>query len=122
MTAMAVQVLGILMNKCCSTGDNKCSWDWIEIPTSLQVYCLRDLKFGHLCYMVLSAILLQDIFPDPEIICKYLNLQQFDACSWFLELVMRALDGTEIHPVHIAKVVNKSVPATRRELAYSLRF
>ena len=35
---------------------------------------------------------------------------------------MRALDGTEIHPVHIAKVVNKRVPATRRELAYSLRF
>ena len=37
MTAMAVQVLGMLMNKCCSTGDNKWAWDWSEIPTPLQV-------------------------------------------------------------------------------------
>ena len=42
MTAMAVQVLGMLMNKCCSTGDDKWGWFWRDIPAGLKIYGLEN--------------------------------------------------------------------------------
>ena len=51
MTLMGVQVLGAVLNKCVSTGDNKSGYRWSDIPKSLQVYRLGNLKFGHLTFM-----------------------------------------------------------------------
>ena len=65
-TPMGVQVLGaVFFNKCVSTGDNKWGYKWSDIPQSLQVYKLGDLKFGHLTFIVLTGILVRDLFPDP---------------------------------------------------------
>ena len=70
---MGVQVLGAVLNKCVSTGDNKWGYKWSDIPDLLQVYGLGDLKFGHLTFIVLRWILVRDLFPDPDIVCQFLK-------------------------------------------------
>ena len=44
MTLMGIQVLGAVLNKCVSAADNKWGYKWSDIPESLQVYGLGDLK------------------------------------------------------------------------------
>ena len=69
MTPLGVQVLGAILNKCVSTADNKWGYRWSDIPKSLQVYGLGNLKFGHLTFIVLVGILVRDLFPDLDIVC-----------------------------------------------------
>ena len=66
MTPMGVQVLGAILNKCVSIADNKWGYKWGDIPRSLQVHGLGDLKFGHITFIVLTGILLRDLYPDLE--------------------------------------------------------
>ena len=42
----------------------------------LKVYALGDIKFGFCTYTVLAGILIRDLFPDPEILCKLLECSQ----------------------------------------------
>ena len=72
MAPMGVQVLGAILNKCVSTADYKWGSRWSDIPKSLQVYGLGD-KFGHLTFIVLTGILVRDLFPDPDVVCQFLN-------------------------------------------------
>ena len=46
MTAMGVQVLGTVLNKTVSTGDNLWGVPWNELPPSLQIYGIGDIRFG----------------------------------------------------------------------------
>ena len=55
MTPMGVQVLEAILNKCVSTADYKWGYRWSDIPESLQVYGLSNLKFGHLTFIVLTG-------------------------------------------------------------------
>ena len=117
MTPMGANVLGHSLNKCVSTGDGKWSWRWEELPDSLKVYCLGDLRFGFMAYNVLSAVLIRDIFPDPDIVLKFLGIvDQFKAVKWILELFMLSLDGVEVHNVDF------DAAKTRYEMIKSLRF
>ena len=47
---------------------------------------LGDLRFGH-TYITLAGILMADLFPDPDICCKFLSMFQFDACKVILNLI-----------------------------------
>ena len=38
---------------------------------------LGDLKFGHLTFIVIMGILVRDLFPDPDIVCQFLNENQW---------------------------------------------
>ena len=117
MTPMGVNVIGHTLNKCVSTGDGKWAWRWEEIPDSLKVYCLGDLRFGFMTYNVLAAILIRDLFPDPDIVLKFLGIvDQFKAVRWILELVMLSLDGVEVHNVDF------DAARSRYEMIKSLRF
>ena len=117
MTPMAMQVIGTTMNKCCSTGDGKWAFGWFELPESLCVYGIGDILFGHVCYSILSTILVRDVFPDPEITCKFFGVpDQWFAMAWILELVAWSLDGIEIHNVDFEKA------RTREEMILSLRY
>ena len=78
MNAVAMQVLGVVMNKMCSTADNLWGARWCEIPDSLKVYALAGLKIGHLAYCVLASTILRDYIPDPEIFMYYTG--KFDQC------------------------------------------
>ena len=97
MTALAVQVLGTVLNKTVSTGDNLWEIPWADLPPSLQVYGIGDIRFGYNHYSILAGIILRDLFPDPEIVCKTLMIEQRGAVSWILEWIMKSLEGVELH-------------------------
>jgi len=116
MTAMGVQVIGTLLNKVVSTGDELWGLRWPRIPDPLQCYALGDIKFGFISYNVLAGLLLRDIFPDPDIICRYLETDQHSAVTWFLDWILLSLQGVEFHPAA------EGVARTRSEMICSLRF
>ena len=116
MTALGVQVVGTILNKTCSTGDDKWGWKWNMIPEALRTYGLGDIRFGYMCYTILAGILLMDTFPDPDICCKYLGKCQMDFVSFFMEWVKVSLEGVEVSK-EVAKVAE-----SRYGLINSLRF
>ena len=117
MTPMGVNIVGHTLNKCCSTGDGKWSYRWEEIPDPLKIYCLGDLRFGYMTYNTLAAVFIRDLFPDPDIVCKFLGItNQIEAVRWILELVLLSLDGVEVHNVDF------DAAQTRLDMVKSLRF
>ena len=66
MTALGVQIVGTVFNKNVSTGDYLWGLPWVELPPSLQVYGIGDIRFGYICYSVLAGIMIRDLFPEPE--------------------------------------------------------
>ena len=86
------------------------------IPKSLQCYALGDIKFGFITYNVLAGILLRDLFPDPDVLCKYLNCTQETAVNWFLEFLLFSLEGIEYHQG------DEEIAQTREEMIQALRF
>ena len=97
MTALGVQVIGTVLKKTVSTGDNIWGIPWAHLPPNLQVYGFRDIRFGYICYSVLAGIILRDLFPEPKIVCKTLKTEQCEAVSWILEWIMKSLEGVELH-------------------------
>ena len=93
---ISTQVLGTNLNKCVSTTDNKWGYKWQDIPQSLQVYGLGDLKFGHLTYIVLTGILLRDLYPDPDVVCKFLNAGQLRGVEQFYQWIIKRLEGVKV--------------------------
>ena len=118
MTVMGVQVAGTLLNKTVSTGDDLWGIRWEKIPTSLQCYALGDIRFGFIIYNVL-ALLLRDLFPDPDVLCRYLDCTQIRAFNWFLELMMLSLEGIEYHQ---GAEEAEEAAQSRGEMIRSLRF
>ena len=116
MTALGVQVLGTILNKTVSTGDDMWGLKWDDIPTALQIYGIGDIKFGFIVYIVLAGILLRDLFPDPDVVCWYLKCEQEEVVKWFLDWLILSLEGVEFH------ADAESRAETREELLYSLRF
>jgi len=116
MTAMGVQVIGTLLNKNVSTGDDWWGERWQLIPESLRCYALGDIQFGFMCYNILAGLLLRDVFPDPEVLCKYMKCDQKRASDWFLEFVMVSLEGVEYHQRA------EEEADSREEMVLSLRY
>ena len=116
MTAMGVQVMGSLLNKMVSTADDLWGLRWNEIPDPLKCYALEDIKFGFVTYNVLAGLLLRDIFPDPDVLCWYLESDQFSAVTWFLDWVLRSLEGVEVYQIA------EEEAETRAAMIKSLRF
>ena len=116
MTALGVQVMGTILNKTCSTGDDKWGWRWSELPRALQVYGLGDIRFGYMCYTTLAGILLADTFPDPEICCRYLECSQIEFTAFFMDWTRGSLEGVEVHGETAQSA------GSRKGLISSLRF
>ena len=53
--------------------------------------------FGFVCYNVLAGLLLRDVFPDPDVLCRYLKCNQKTAADWFLDHILMSLEGVEFH-------------------------
>ena len=83
-------------------GDDLWGIPWAELPSSLQVYRIGDIRFGYIFYSVLAGIMMRDLFSDPEIICKILGTEHQGAVSWFLEWLIKSLEEVEldISPPH----------------------
>ena len=48
-------------------------------------------------YNVLDGLLLRDVFPDLDVLFRFLKCNQKVAVDWFLEFVMVSLVGIEFH-------------------------
>ena len=116
MTAMGVQIVGTLLNKTISTGDDWWGERWNLIQESLRCYALGDIQFGFMTYNILSGLMLRDVFPDPEVLCRYLKCNQKEAADWFLEFLMVSLEGVEYQQ----KAEEEA--ETREEMILSLRY
>ena len=68
MTTLGVQVLGTVLNKNFSKGDDLWGPPWAELPSSLQVYGIGNISFGYICYSILAGIMIRDLFPGLEIV------------------------------------------------------
>ena len=115
MQALSVQLFGGILNKNCSPGDGKWGLPWIQIPDSLKIYCLGDVKFGHMVAMFLYHLLINDMFPDPDIVQSFLRIQQQEFGEWFAGWVISVLDGIEVVPELLDGA------STREELINSLK-
>ena len=100
MTALGVQVVGTVLNKNISTGDDLWGLPWAELPPSLQVYGIGDIRLEYICYSVLAGNMIRDLF----LFCKILSLEQQGAVSWILEWIVKSLEGVELKPYADEKV------------------
>ena len=46
-------------------------------------------------YNILAGLVLRDVFPDPELLCRYLRCNQKETANWFFEFLMVSLEGVE---------------------------
>ena len=60
--------------------------------------------------------MLRDLFPEPEIVCKNLSKEQSRAVRWFLEWLIKNLEGVELH------IDADEKAQTRKEMLSALRF
>ena len=95
--AVGVQVLGTLLNKNMLTGDDYWGVRWQQIPESLRCYALGDIMFGFVSYNVLSGLLLRDVLPDPDVLCRFLKCYQKTAAGWFLDFILMSPEGVEFN-------------------------
>ena len=65
---------------------------------------------------MLAGLLLRDLFPDPDVLCRYLDCMQDTAVNWFLEFVMLSLEGVEYHQGA------EEAAQSREQMIRSLRF
>ena len=116
MAVMSMVTLGSAMNKVVSRGGGKWGIEYRLLPQSLQAYAIADLKFGHMTYNVLLGCLLREMFPDPDVCCKFSNVSQFDYSKWFCGWIIDVLQGTIVYrpPLQMAD--------TREQLLLALRY
>ena len=93
MTAMSMIMLGSTMNKVVSQGDGKWGLRYRDLPHSLKAYAIADLKFGYMTYNVFLACLMRELFPDPEICCRFSECGQRRYVTWFCSYINQVLDG-----------------------------
>ena len=99
-----------------STGDDSWGHRWNIIPKSLQCYALGEIKFRFITYNILAGILLRDLFPDPDVLCRYLDCTQEIAVKWFLEFLLLSLEGMEYHQG------DEEIAQTMEEMVQPIRF
>ena len=115
MTAMAAQLIGCIMNKCVSTGDGQWGRPWKDIKKGLKVYAIGDIKFAHMSYHILTAVLIRDIFPDPEVVCAFLGCFQSEGTTWFCEILLESVRELEVDGAVV------KIAETRKDLVTALR-
>lgn len=60
---MGVQVIGTLLTKVVSTGDDSWAMRWKEIPAAMRCYALGNIKFRFITYNVLAGLLAKGYIP-----------------------------------------------------------
>ena len=70
MSSLSVQVTGTILNRCVDAGDEKWGQKWEYIASLMKVFVLGNLKAGHAAMVVLMGVIIRDIFPDPDVLCR----------------------------------------------------
>ena len=116
---MALLTLGSTMNLAMSNTDMIWGINWPIIPESLQTNALGDVKCGYLIYNVLIAVLLRQLFPDPDVVCKMSKCTQDVWATWFYHWIRDTLVGTVLSPEDTEKAAKTG---GRKELMLSIKY
>ena len=81
----------------------------------MQVYCIRDVKFGFQAMLVLLHVILHDLFPDPDVVMSFNRLDTATFLVRFNNMIVELLIGTVVD--------NQRIGDTRlcKDLAQCLR-
>ena len=116
MAILSTQLLGGSLNKVVSVGDGTWGLSWKKISPSLQVYCLADLKFGFQTVTVLLAMLLRDMFPDPDVVLSFCRSSGHAFNEWFTSWLVEILKNCEVD----SEALNCA--STREDLIHTIRY
>ena len=72
------------------------------------MYGFGGLKFGHLTFIVLTGILISDLYLDPDVDCQFLNGDQLQGVTWFYEWILKSLEGAEVQEQDARDVLTRS--------------
>ena len=106
---------GGLLNKVVSYGDARWCLRLSELPESLLIYLIGDVRYGYITHQVLLNIIIRDLFPDPEICCATLEINQKQWIQYISLLLIDHLTETAVHSNEKTKAV------TRKDLLFTLR-
>ena len=59
---------------------------------------------------------MRDLFPDPDIVCQFLNGNQWHGVTWFFEWILKSLEGVEVQEQDARKALSRS------QMIFSLRY
>ena len=88
---------GGVMNKIVSEGDNSWYLPLRVLPDELILYCLDDIRAGHVIACVFFSILVRQYFADPSVACFMLSINQEQWVTYITNVVIHALNGVEVH-------------------------
>ena len=115
MAALSMGIIGGLLDKISSRADGKWCLPWNTLPQEFKIYAAGDVKFGHIAFVVLSSILMRDIFPDPDSACFAADHTQESmvdcVCTW----IRNSLCETELW------FDQRALPEDRKELIDCIR-
>ena len=115
MAALSMGIIGGLLDKISSRADGKWCLPWNTLPQEFKIYAAGDVKFGHIAFVVLSSILMRDIFPDPDsagFAADHTQESMVDCvCTW----IRNSLCETELW------FDQRALPGDRKELIDCIR-
>ena len=106
---------GTLLNKRVSCADGKWPLELKDLPSPLLTYLIGDVRYGFITSTVFLAIIMRNLFPDPEICCNILEIDQREWTDFIVTFIVRNLSETNVNS-HV-----KASATTRKDLFLSLR-
>ena len=106
---------GGVHNKIVSCADNDWALHWDKLDRAFQLYVLADVRHGYQCYVVLTSLIILNLFPDPVPICEFLQLPQDRAFEYLSHMICATLGDLELNQIAYANA------RTRKDLITSLR-
>ena len=89
-------VTGSVLNKQVSRADDQWGQEWSQIPDSMKMYAITDLKHGWLTWCIAVGCILRDRFLDPDAVLFLTCVTQNEFVAEFNALIQESLVGTEI--------------------------
>lgn len=115
MAALSMGILGGLLDKISSRADGLWCVPWDKLPQEFKIYAIGDVKFGHMAFIVLSSILIRDVFPDPESLCYVADTSQHSMVKKVCKWIRESLSETELW------FDPRALPTDRKELIDCIR-
>ena len=115
MFVMNLVCCGGLLNKHVSRADNLWYKPYLDLPECLQAYIIGDVRCGYICHVVLSSLLIRDLFPDIDVVCSSLELLPEQWIGYFNTILVNVLAEKSIYQEA------KKKAETRKDMLLSLR-
>ena len=117
MPACHALMTGSILNKQVSRADDQWGQKWSQIPDSLKIHAITDLKHCWLTGCIAVGCILGNLFPDPDPILYLTRVNQKEFVAEFNALLQESLVGTEIQTGGLASARTRE--AVARGIGYS---